>query len=86
MQINLFGMSFNISKSFLFYWLVDWIWLDISWSFMGLELYNKINLASITSVYVISNISKKEIVLVECHLVFFDWSIGLQMLCLKNVF
>ena len=53
MQVNLFGMSFNISKSFLFYWLVDWIWLDIPWSFMGLELYNKINLASITSVYVI---------------------------------
>ena len=42
-----------IPKSTLFYWVVNWVWLDRPWFFMGVEFYKEINLGSIKSIYVI---------------------------------
>ena len=49
-------------STLFYYWVVDWVWLDIPWFFMGVEFYNKINLVSIKSIYVILDISRKEMV------------------------
>ena len=49
-------------KSTLFYWEVDWVSLGIPFSFMGVEFYKEINLVSTKSIFIILNISRKEMV------------------------
>ena len=61
-------------------------WMDILLSFMGVEVYEEINLVSIKSIYVISNIPKKEMVYCGYHLVFSDWKMGMQKLFSKMFF
>ena len=43
------------------FWVVNLLWLDILWSFMGVEFYKEISLVFIKSIYIILNISKTNV-------------------------
>ena len=55
-------LTFFFPTALFFYWVVDWVWLGILWSFMDVEFYKEINFVSMKSIYIILNISRTEMV------------------------
>ena len=80
--MTLFEIPFKIFLSSTAFsdWMVDWVWLEILWSLMGVEFYKEINLVSMTSIYVYLECFQDRNGLLGCHLVSFSGHWNLQIL------
>ena len=65
------------------FWVVNLLWLDILWSFMGVEFYKEISLVFIKSIYIILNISKTNVMSGIINLYLFH-KLFVPLICRKS--